>query len=213
MPSLTRRSAMIGIVCLAAARTASPQLAAGRDYKPVVPPQPTNDPSRFAVTEFFSYGCPHCASFSPALTRWAAALPSDVAFERVAVVLGRELWRGPAKLFYALQSIRKLDELDAAIFDAIHREQKDLFSDAAIVDWVADHGVDRAQFTATFNSFGLRSFVARGDQVAIAHQVRGVPTLVIDGKYMLEIRDDGVFLGQLAIADQLIAMARAARAA
>ena len=41
----------------------------------------------------------------------------------------------------------------------------------------------------------------------------GVPTLVIDGKYMLEIRDDGVFTRQLAIADQLIAMARAARAA
>ena len=204
---------MIGIVCLAAARAASAQLAAGRDYKPVVPPQPTNDPSRVAVTEFFSYGCPHCASFAPALTRWVAALPSDVAFERVAVVLGREPWRGPAKLFYALQSLDKIDELDAAIFNAIHREQKDLFSDAAIVDWVAGHGVDRAQFTATFSSFGLRSFLARGDQVAVAHRVSGVPTLVIDGKYMLEIRDDGVFTRQLAIADQLIAMARAARAA
>jgi thiol:disulfide interchange protein DsbA len=209
---LTRRSAVFGLACLAAG-TVSAQPQAGRDYLAVTPPQPTNDPSRIVVTEFFSYGCPHCASFSPALTRWVAALPADVAFERVAVVLGREPWRGPAKLFYALQSVGKIDALDAAIFNAIHREQKDLFTDAAIVDWVADHGVDRAQFSAAFNSFGMRSFVTRGDQVATAHRVTGVPTLVIDGKYMLEVRDDGVFAGQLAIADQLIAMARTARAA
>jgi protein dithiol oxidoreductase (disulfide-forming) len=209
---LTRRSAMLGLACLAAG-AASAQPQAGRDYVAVTPPQPTNDASRVVVTEFFSYGCPHCASFSPALTRWVGALPSDVAFERVAVVLGREPWRGPAKLFYALQSIGKVDALDAAIFNAIHREQKDLFTDAAIIDWVEDQGVDRAQFTAAFNSFGMRSFVARGDQVATAHRVSGVPTLVVDGRYMLEVRDDGVFIGQLAVADQLIAMARAARAA
>ncbi len=133
-------------------------------------------------------------------------------FERVAVVVGNEPWRKPAQLFYALQSLGKVEALDAAVFTAIHRERKELFTDAAIIDWVADHGVDRAQFTAAFSSFGMRSFVARGDQLAAAHRLKSVPTLVIDGKYMLEIRDDGIFTGQLAMGDQLIAKARAEKA-
>jgi protein dithiol oxidoreductase (disulfide-forming) len=203
------RWATAALVLLAsgAAVGAEPQL--GRDYTAVVPPQMTSDPQRIVVLEFFSYACPHCASFYPALAKWVASLPDDVVFERAAVVVGREPWRKPSQLFYTLQALGKAEELDGAIFNAIHREQADLFTDAGIIDWVAAHGVDRAEFTAAFNSFSIRSFVARGDQLANAHRIPSVPTLIIDGKYMVAIGDDGVFTGQLAMVDQIIAKARA----
>ena len=134
-------------------------------------------------------------------------------FERVAVALGRQPWQKPAQLFYALQSIGKAEELSPAIFRAIHVERVDFFStDQQIIDWVAKQGVDRSRFAAAFNSFSMRSFVARGDQRGQSHHVPSVPTLVVDGKYMLPISDTGDFAPQLAVADRIIEKARAEKA-
>jgi len=88
-------------------------------------------------------------------------------------------------------------------------EHTDFSTDAQIVDWVAAHGVKRDEFAAAFNSFSMQSFLARGDQRATAHKIRGVPTLVIDGKYALPIDERIDFGVQLANADRLIAKARA----
>ena len=56
-----------GILTIFAASTGPAQPVEGVDYIAVSPPQPTNDPSRIVVTEFFSYQCPHCFAFFPAL--------------------------------------------------------------------------------------------------------------------------------------------------
>ena len=196
------------LACAAAsAMAAEPQ--AGSDYVLLQPPQPTNDKTRVVVTEFFSYQCPHCYAFSPALTRWAAKLPDDVLFERVSIAFGRDAWAKSAQLFYALQAMGKIDALDAGIFNAIHAEHKPFVAEAEITDWVAAHGVDRAAFSATFNSFSVNTFFARSEQLVRAHKVPSVPTLVIDGKYLVAIEDRGDFSPQLAIVDALIEKARA----
>ncbi len=199
------------LVCFAAAASGQ-ELQAGRDYTEIVPHQPTTDPQRVVVTEFFSYLCPHCFSFNPSLTAWVHALPNDVLFEQVAVVFGRQPWQKPAQVYYALKTIGKAEELAPAVFQALHVDRVDWQRDAEIIDWFAAHGVDREQFTAAFNSFSMRSFVARGDQIATAHKVRSVPTLVVDGKYAVAIEDRADFGPQLAIVDRLIAKARAEKA-
>lgn len=204
--SLLAIAALLGVPAAAFGQ----ELQAGRDYVAVVPAQPTADPKSVVVTEFFSYACPHCSSFDPAVTSWAGKLPKDVLFERVPVVFGRQPWQKPAQLFYALQSIDKEEELSPAIFRAIHVDRVDFLStDREIIDWVARQGVDQSQFAAAFNSFSMRSFVARGDQRGQSHRVQSVPTLVVDGKYMLPISDNGDFASQLAVADRIIEKARA----
>ena len=68
---------LASVACLAAAASGEePQ--AGRDYAEVLPHQPTNDPKRVVVTEFFSYACPHCFAFNPSLNVWASKLPKDL---------------------------------------------------------------------------------------------------------------------------------------
>ena len=184
-------------------------LQPGRDYEAVTPPQPTSDPGKIVVTEFFSYGCSHCFAFNPSLTLWVNKLPKDVRFERVAVVFDHQPWQKLAQIFYALQAIGKAELTSPAVFGAIHVERADWQSDAQISDWMASHGVNRDEFTAAFNAFSTRSFVARGDQLAQAHRVRSIPTLVIDGQYARQISDTGDFPAQLAIVDRLIEKARA----
>ena len=40
-----------------------------------IPVEPA-DPSKIEVVEVFSYGCPHCFDFEPAIESWAARQPS-----------------------------------------------------------------------------------------------------------------------------------------
>ena len=192
-----------------------PALAAepveGRDYELVVPALPRPDPNKVVVTEFFSYACPHCFAFAPALRGWEAKQPDDVVLDRVAVAVGRQPWVLPAQLFYALRAVGKHEELEAAVFDAIHVGRVEFATTRQAVDWAAARGVERAGFEAALDAFSVRSFVARGDQLARSAQVPGVPTLVIDGRYRVEIDTARDIDLQLAVVDALLAKARADR--
>jgi thiol:disulfide interchange protein DsbA len=177
----------------------------GKDYTPINPAQPTDEPAKIEVLEFFSYGCPHCHDFHPIISAWAAKLPSDVVFKRVPITFGRAAWANIAKLYYTLETTGDLAKLDMDVFKAIHNERINLFDEKALTEWVIKKGVDPKKFADTFNSFGVMSKVKRGDQLAQGHKIQGVPAISIDGKYLVGGKD---FTDQLAIADKLIAKAR-----
>lgn len=202
--SFVRNALALG-AALAFAGSAAAQTA-GKDYTPINPPQPTEDPAKIEVIEFFSYGCPHCADFNPLVHAWAAKLPADVAFRKVPITFGRAAWANIARLYYALEATGDLAKLDAAVFKAIHDERISLFDDKVAAEWVAKKGVDPKKFADAFNSFGVMSKVKRGDQLAQGHKIQGVPAISIDGKYL--VGGQG-FNETLAIADKLIAKARA----
>jgi thiol:disulfide interchange protein DsbA len=198
------------LACAALAASAQ-ELTPGKDYGVVTPPQKTDDPSKIVVIEFFSYACPHCNALNPSLTLWENRLAKDVHFEREAVIFGRQPWQKLAQVHYALQIIGKAEQLSPSIYGALHVEHVNWQTDDDIIAWVAAHGVNRDEFAGAFNSFSMRTYVARGDQIATAYQVRSVPTMVVDGKYMLPIEDNGNFTAQLAVVDRLIEKARAER--
>ena len=120
----------------------------------------------------------------------------------------RQPWQKLAQIYYALQMIGKAGQLTPSIYGALHVERVNWQTDNDIIDWVAAHGVNRDEFAGAFNSFSMRTYVARGDQLATAYKIPSVPTIVVDGKYMLPINDNGEFTGQLAVVDRLIEKAR-----
>lgn len=181
----------------------------GQDYQLLSPAQPTSMPGKVVVTEFFSYQCSHCYAFYPVVTSWAGKLHKDVVFERVPVSLGNRNWAPIAQAFYALQAMGKLEQLDRAIFTAIHTQNIRLLDEAAITAFVASQGVNAAEFTATYNSFGVKSSAARAEQQMRAHRVQGTPTLVVDGKYVVMSEGTRNYEDLLARTDRIIARARA----
>ena len=206
--SFDRRRFVSTVLALGAAsgfaRSALAQ-SAGKDFQPVLPVQPTEDPSRIEVLEFFSYGCPHCSDFFPLLSSWISKLPGDVVVRKVPVSFGRAAWGNAAKLYYALEITGDLGRLEADIFKAIHQDRVNLFEEKTLTDWVVSKGVDRKKFSDGFASFGVMSKVKRADQMAQAYRIGGVPTLAIEGKYLVTGKD---FVETLANADKLIAKAR-----
>jgi protein dithiol oxidoreductase (disulfide-forming) len=182
----------------------------GTEYRKIDPPQHTESPGKIEVLEFFSYGCPHCSEFYPLVTAWAAKLPKDVAFNRVAAGLGRTAWTNLAKTYYALVNTGDMARLDAQLFHAIHEEHAPLFDEKAISEWVAKHGVDAAKFNTAFESFGVNTKANQADDMVENYKVDGVPTLTVDGKYVVL---GSSFEQILQNADVVIAKVRAERMA
>ncbi|HEX6736341.1 MAG TPA: thiol:disulfide interchange protein DsbA/DsbL [Azonexus sp.] len=202
-------SALVGAA--AAVAIAAPAVAqtAGKDYFPISPVQPTENPTKVEVLEFFSYGCPHCADLHPLLTPWVAKQEADVVVKKVPITFGRAAWANIAKLYYTLEITGDLARLDGEVFRAVHGQRVNLFEERAILEWVAKNGVDQKKFAEAFNSFGVNSKVRRGDQLAQAYKVQGVPALAVDGKYMVAGQNFNEILGN---ADKLIVKARGEKA-
>jgi len=201
------RRSFVGIVfgLVSALTVAMPSFAQTADYTPIVPAQPTEDAAKIEVLEFFSFGCPHCADFNPLLTAWVAKQPGDVVVRKVPITFGRAAWANIAKLYYTLEITGDLHRLEADVFKAIHIEHVNLFEEKALTEWVVKKGVDPKKFAETFGSFGVMSKVKRGDQMAQAYKITGVPALAVEGKYLV---GDVGFSEKLAVADKLIAKAR-----
>lgn len=200
--------AAIALAAMALAQPARAELVADRDYVAIVPAQVTDNPAKTEVLEFFSYGCPHCADFHPLVSKWAEGLPSDVVFKRVPISFGRPQWASLARLYYALEATGELAKLDGAVFRALHQENKRLFDDKTIIAWVSAQGVDEKKFTAAFNSFGVLSQAKRADQMAHVYKIKGVPSLAVDGKYLVAGKDLKGFGDLLTLTDQVIDKAR-----
>ena len=207
MESARRRFLSSALALGATMSVSAPLFAqtAGREFNLINPIQPTDDPSKVEVVEFFSYGCPHCADFNPLLNLWAAKLPADVVLKKVPVSFGRAAWANAAKLYYALEVTGDLKRLEGDVFKAIHQERTNLFDEKTINSWVAARGVDGKKFSEAFGSFGVMSKLRRGDQMAQAFKIEGVPALAVDGKFLIAAMG---FEQQLATADKLIARAR-----
>jgi thiol:disulfide interchange protein DsbA len=182
----------------------------GTDYRVIDPPQHTDSSGKIEVIEFFSYGCPHCYEFNPMISAWVAKLPKDVVFKRVATGLGRTAWTNLAKTYYALEATGNLTRLDAPLFHAIHEEHKPLFDEAAISGWMGQHGVDTVKFNTAFESFGVNTKLNQAEEMIENYKVDGVPSLAVDGKYLIL---GSSFEQMLSNLDGVIAKARAERAA
>lgn len=200
-----RRSFLTAAFALGAA-LALPAAAqtAGREYTLLSPAQATDEPLKIEVTEFFSYGCPHCSDFHPILAAWAAKLPADVVVKRVPVSFN-SYFAMIAPLYYTLEATGDLARLDSAVFHTIHSEGNRLADSQSRSAWALRNGIDAKKFDDTYRSFSVASKVRRADQQTQAYKIQGVPALAIDGKYLISGAE---FSQQLAVADQLIAKVR-----
>ena len=158
----------------------------GQDYELLTPPQPTSSPDKVEVIEFFSYGCPHCYAMQPQIVKWAAELPANTTFMRIPVSFGRREWGQLSRAYYALEATGDLARLDAAVFDGIHKEHKQLFSEDALAAWAAENGVEAAKFRAAFESPGVSAQAMRAERLSRDYKVNSVPYVIVDGKYIVK---------------------------
>ena len=180
----------------------------GKDYITLDKPVATEAGNgRIEVIEFFWYSCPHCNSFEPAFERWAKAAPKDVLVRRVPVAF-RPDFEPQQRLYFSLEALNLIETVHPKVFQAIHGEKLPLNTEAAILDWVARQGVDKARFAETWKSFGVASKVRRAVQLQNEYRIEGVPSLGVAGRYYIDGSLAGSMDRALKIAEALIAQSR-----
>ena len=182
----------------------------GHDYTRVSTPQPVATGNKVEVLEFFWYRCPHCFHLEPGLNRWLKTLPKDAQIRRIPAVF-RDDWMPGAKLYYTLGQMNLLGKLHNKVFDAYHVENLNLNDPGVLGGWIAKQGVDRRKFDGIYRSFSVQSKATQGGRLATTYAITGVPTFVVDGKYVTSAGMTGSEARLFEVLDQLIAKARAER--
>ncbi|TAK83605.1 MAG: thiol:disulfide interchange protein DsbA/DsbL [Aquabacterium sp.] len=173
---------------------------------------PTKAPKgQVEVLEFFWYGCPHCNAFEPFIEAWAAKLPSDVFFRRIPVIFRENPFAIHQRLYFALEALGEVKNMQRKVFNAIHVDQKRLDERNAIADFVAANGIDRTKFLEAFDSPSIKDKREEARQLADAYKIDGVPALGIGGQYFTSVSQAGSHEKALTITNALIAQVRRTR--
>lgn len=180
----------------------------GKDYLKLSQRQPTQDPKRLEVVEFFWYGCPHCHSFEPALNAWVEKLPPEVNFRRLPVAFREVPFVLHQKLYFAMEALGLVDQLHSKVFTAMHIERNPLNTSEAIGNFVAKHGVDKTKFLDAMNSFGVQGKAKQAAALSAGYRIDGTPALGIDGRYTTSGSMAGSNERALAVTDYLMAQSR-----
>ena len=186
----------------------------GTDFEAVAQPISTETPAKIEVLEIFWYGCPHCYHMEAPVSAWVKKLPADVYFKRMPG-LPNASWAPMAKAFYAMETMGVGEKLHAKLFDAIHKTKTlNPTDEAATIAWVtAQSGFDKLKVEQAFKSFSTSTNLNRAAQIFRASGATGVPSLVIDGKYVTSATQAGGNEQALKVADYIIGNVRTDRAA
>jgi protein dithiol oxidoreductase (disulfide-forming) len=217
---MDRREFSAGAACiLGAASLAAPQLALAQGKKPedgveyltLDKRAPVDAPAgKIEVVEFFWYSCPHCNHFEPQLEAWIKKLPPDVFMRRVPVAF-RDSFVPQQRLYYTLEAMGKVDEMQAKVFRAIHNERQGVDREESILAWAEKQGFDKDKFRDLYNSFSVAAKTRRASQLQDMYKVTGVPAIGVAGRYYTDGDLARSMERALQVTDYLIAEARKAK--
>ncbi len=177
----------------------------GADFDVTVQPIETDNKAKIEVVELFWYGCSHCYHMDPVLNAWVKKQASDVVFKRIPG-LPNASWAPMARAYYAMETLGVLEKLHTPLFDAIHKTKTlNPTDEVATMAWITSQsGLDKAKVEAAYKSFSMDTKLNRAAQYFRASGATGVPSIVIDGKYITSSTMAGDNEKALKVVDYII---------
>lgn len=160
-------------------------------YELVTPPQPTSTGNKIEVVEQFWYGCPHCYQFEPYVQKWLKTKPANVEFVRVPGIFRPE-WALLGRAYYTEEALGVFDKTHDALFAAVHELKRKLETEDQLAAFFAENGVKDDDFRKAFRSFAVESKVRRAQEMSQRYGAKGVPTVIVNGKYRVGASMPGV---------------------
>lgn len=180
----------------ASASSANPALKSistaqlGREYARLDPPVRTGSPRTVDVTVFTLYACGPCAEANGVLQKWADALPYFVHVQNSPAVLNPH-WSYLARVFFALDAIGQERSQRASLFRAINQEGMNYADFHQMERWLDNRGVSLPAFEKAFDSNDVIALTANAPSVMRMYHVVSVPTVVVDGRYIVTAASAG----------------------
>jgi len=147
------------------------------EYQVLKEAQQTDSGKKVEIIEFFWYSCPTCTALSPYMDAWVKKQGDKVNVKHVPVAF-RDSFIPEQKLYYTLEAMGKLDELNVKAFG------KHLGSDQKVLAWAVNNGLDKEQFAKVYNSFGVQVKMQQAAQLQKAYNANRVPLIAVDGRFI-----------------------------
>jgi thiol:disulfide interchange protein DsbA len=209
-----RFSALAAVATLGLHRAATaqgPTPVTASDYTKMPVPLPVSAPAgSVEVVEFFSYACPHCFDFEPHLEAWLKRKAPEIRFRRSPVPFMQN-FRIFQPMYFALESMGIADAMQQKVFDAVHKEHQRLDKPDDIIAFMTRNGVDAQKFMTAFGAFGTGVKVTQASTLFQNSGANGVPTLMVQGRFLTSPLIARGEAKALATVDWLVAEVRAGR--
>jgi len=187
------------------------QFVEGTHFTRLVPTQPTvGGADKIEVAEVFWYGCAHCFDFEPYINRWAENLPANVRFVRIPA-MWNTLVKLHGQLFFTEEVLVKNGKIAdpagfrTAVFLEYHRRRNRLASIDAIQAVFERFGVSAEDFEGAWSSFEVAQKMRVAEDLARRWNITGVPSIVVNGKYLTGAGQTGSYPKLLEVVDELVA--------
>jgi len=189
---------------------AAPQI--GQQFDAVAQVIPTDDPKKIEVMEIFWYGCSHCFHMEKPLHSWLKNKPKDISFKRMPGIPNKS-WAPMAQAFFTMEALGLTEKLHGKLFQAIHKAKSlNPTNEKAAIKWLTlNSGLDQAKIETTFNSFTVNTQMKRAAQIFRSSGATGVPSLVVDGKYITSGTMAGGNVQALQVVDYITKNIRASK--
>jgi protein dithiol oxidoreductase (disulfide-forming) len=203
-------SAAIGtalLMCFSLSSRAAQTWTEGLNYFLIQPARPTSlPPGKVEVTEVFSYACPACNIFQPTMHKLKQSLPPNAVLDYLPAAFNPgEDWPMFQLAFCTAQVLGIEQQAHDAMFDAVWKggdlsvidqstrglkEHLPTIEDAA--KFYSQHStVSVEKFLATAKSFSVDLKVRTAQDLIAAYRVDRTPTIVVNGKYRLQVESAG----------------------
>ena len=174
-------------VCAEANTEKSRPFVEGLEYQVFDPPlaiQTENlSSNQVEVSILFLYACPHCNALDAKLTAWAKQKGKRIVLKRMPAIVGAP-WADQARAFYTAEELGILEKAHTALFKSIHEEGVQYADDQSVMDFFVKQGVKPEDFLAAFRSPEVNEKVSHARVMTVEYGIRGVPAIVVNGKYL-----------------------------
>lgn len=191
------RTGVVGLAALLAiglsgAAAAAEPIQEGVDYQIVKSGDGLSTDGKVRVEEYFAYGCPHCHHLEAPLEAWLEENQDDVDLVRYPLPFSQNSVH-PTTAFYAAQKVLEqgdgsqlLAKVHGPVFQALHEQGKNFASPEEVRVFYGQLGVDvPADAFQRIHDESAEQLTRDAYATFQTTKSRGVPTLVVDGQYVV----------------------------
>ncbi|MGP4123900.1 MAG: thiol:disulfide interchange protein DsbA [Sodalis sp. (in: enterobacteria)] len=172
---------------------AAAQFNEGQQYIQLDKPAISNS----QVLEFFSFYCLHCYKFEQVYhisSRVKKALPAGIKMAKYHVDYLGSMGKQLTQAWAVALALRIEDKVSPLLFNALQKTQTIQTPDDIRAIFIKA-GVSAEEYDATWNSFVVNSLIIQQKKAAADLQLRAVPAMFINGKYM--VKNDGLDMSSI----------------
>lgn len=140
------------------------------------------------LLEFFSFYCPHCYQFDQVYhisDSIKDKLPKNIVFYKYHVTFLGDLGKQLTRAWAVAMVLGVEDKVSPVLFMAVQKQQS-IRTVEDIRNIFIQSGIDSEEYDAAWDSMLVESLVLDQEQAAINFKLQGVPSIFVNGKYMIK---------------------------